>query len=98
MVTGWFATTDWLTKNTATAKRLQTVMLQIAKWANANHAESQTIVPKYTKITPDIAAHMVRAVIGDVKPDAALVQPVIDVAVKYGGMQPVSASDLIWQG
>jgi NitT/TauT family transport system substrate-binding protein len=98
MVTGWFATTDWLMKNAATAKRLQAVMLQIAKWANANHAESQTIVPKYTKITPEIAAHMVRAVIGDTKPDPALIQPVIDVAVKYGGMAPVLATDLIWQG
>jgi NitT/TauT family transport system substrate-binding protein len=98
MVTGWFASADWLTKNADTAKRLQTVMLQIARWANANHAETQTIVPKYTKITPEVAAHMVRAVIGDTKPDAALIQPVIDVAVKYGGMQYVPASELIWAG
>ncbi len=98
MVTGWFAAADWLAKNADTAKRLQAVMLQIARWANANHAETQTIVPKYTKITPEIAAHMVRAVIGDTKPDAALIQPVIDVAVKYGGMQSLPASELIWQG
>jgi NitT/TauT family transport system substrate-binding protein len=98
MVTGWFASTDWLAKNAATAKRLQAVMLQIGHWANANRSETQTIVPKYTKITPEIAAHMVRAVIGDRKPDKALIQPVIDVAVKYGGMQPLQASDLIWQG
>jgi NitT/TauT family transport system substrate-binding protein len=98
MVTGWFASSEWLTKNAATAKRLQAVMLQIAKWANANHAETQAIVPKYTKITPEVAAHMVRAVIGDTKPDPALIQPVIDVAVKYGGMQSLPASDLIWQG
>ena len=98
MVTGWFASADWLAKNGATAKRLQAVMLQIGRWANANHAVTETIVPKYTKITPDIAAHMVRAVIGDSKPDGALIQPVIDVAVKYGGMQSLPASDLIWQG
>jgi NitT/TauT family transport system substrate-binding protein len=98
MVTGWFASTDWLTKNGDTAKRLQAVMLQIGHWANANHAETQAIVPKYTKITSEIAAHMVRAVIGDSKPDPALIQPVIDVAVKYGGMQSVPAADLIWQG
>jgi NitT/TauT family transport system substrate-binding protein len=98
MVTGWFASAEWLGKNGATAKRLQAVMLQIAKWANANHAETQAIVPKYTKITPEVAAHMVRAVIGDTKPDPALIQPVIDVAVKYGGMQSLPASDLIWQG
>jgi len=98
MVTGWFASTDWLAKNGATAKRLQAVLLQIGRWANANRSETQTIVPKYTKITPEIAAHMVRAVIGDAKPDKALIQPVIDVAVKYGGMQPLAASELIWPG
>jgi NitT/TauT family transport system substrate-binding protein len=98
MVTGWFASEDWLAKNADTAKRLQAVMLQIARWANANHTETQTIVPKYTKISPEVAAHMVRAVIGDTKPNPALIQPVIDVAVKYGGMQSLPASDLIWQG
>ena len=98
MVTGWFASSDWLAKNGATAKRLQVVMLQIAKWANANRAETQAIVPKHTKITPEVAAHMVRAVIGDTKPDPALIQPVIDVAVKYGGMQSLPASELIWPG
>ena len=98
MVTGWFASTEWLAKNGDTAKRLQAVMLQIARWANANHAETQAIVPKYTKITPEVAAHIVRAVIGDTKPDPALIQPVIDVAVKYGGMQSIPASELIWQG
>ncbi len=98
MVTGWFASTDWLTKNADTAKRLQTVMLQIGRWANANHAQTQAIVPKYTKITPEVAAHMVRAVIGETKPDPALIQPVIDVAVKYGGMQSMPASELIWPG
>jgi NitT/TauT family transport system substrate-binding protein len=98
MVTGWFASTDWLAKNATTAKRLQTVMLQIAHWANANRGETQAIVPKYTKITSDVAAHMVRAVLGDTKPDAGLIQPVIDVAVKYGDLQPMRASELIWQG
>jgi NitT/TauT family transport system substrate-binding protein len=34
MVTGWFASTDWLTKNAATAKRLQAVMLQPRRDAN----------------------------------------------------------------
>jgi NitT/TauT family transport system substrate-binding protein len=98
MVTCWFATTAWLQQNAQTAKRLQAVMLQIARWANANHADTATILTKYTKITPEVAAHMVRAVIGDTKPDPALIQPVIDVAVKYGGMQSLPAAELIWPG
>lgn len=98
MVTGWFATTDWLAKSADTAKHLQAVMLQIARWANANRTITQEIVPKYTKISADVAAHMNRAVLGDTKPDPGLIQPVIDVAVKYGGLEPLRASDLIWQG
>jgi NitT/TauT family transport system substrate-binding protein len=96
MVTGWFATADWLAKNADAAKHLQSVMLQIARWANANHAETQTIVSKYTKISPDVLAHANRPVLGETKPDPALIQPVIDLAVKYGGMQPLQASELIW--
>ena len=38
------------------------------------------------------------AAYGETKVDAALLQPVIDLAVKYGDMQPVRAGDLIWQG
>jgi len=98
MVTGWVATTDWLAKNGATAKRLQAVMLQIARWANANHADTQKIILKYTKITPEVAGKMVRSTYGDTKADAALLQPVIDLAVKYGDMQRVPAGELLWQG
>ena len=52
-----------------------------------------TVRPPVPWITPEIAAHLVRAVIGDTKPDPALIQPVIDVAVKYGGMQSLPASE-----
>jgi NitT/TauT family transport system substrate-binding protein len=98
MVTGWFSTTSWLAQNADVAKRIQAVMLKIARWANANHAETQPIILKYTKITPDVAAKMLRSTYGETKADAALLQPVIDLAVKYGGMQPVAPGDLIWQG
>jgi hypothetical protein len=73
-------------------------MLKIARWANANHADTQAIILKYTKITPDVAAKMLRTTYGETKVDAALVQPAIDLAVKYGGMAPVAAADLIWDG
>jgi hypothetical protein len=41
---------------------------------------------------------MTRTTYGETKVDASLLQPVIDLAVKYGDMQPVRAADLIWQG
>jgi NitT/TauT family transport system substrate-binding protein len=98
VATCWFATPAWLQANADTARRLQSTMLKIAKWANANHADTQAIILKYTKITPDVAAKMVRTTYGETKVTAALLQPVIDLAVKYGGMDPVPAADLIWQG
>jgi len=98
MVTSWFATTSWLQKNAETAKRMQATMLKIARWANENHAETQAIVVKHTKITPEVAAKMLRSTYGESKADAALLQPVLDLAVKYGGMQPVAAATLLWQG
>jgi NitT/TauT family transport system substrate-binding protein len=98
MVTGWFSTTTWLQQNADVAKRMQAVMFKIARWANANHADTQAIILKYTKITPEVAAKMLRSTYGETRADAALLQPVIDVAVKYGGMQPVAAAELLWQG
>ena len=98
VATCWFATPAWLQANTDTAHRLQASMLKIAKWANANHAETQQIILKYTKITPEVAAKMLRTTYGDTKVTPALLQPVIDLAVKYGGMAPVPAAELIWQG
>jgi NitT/TauT family transport system substrate-binding protein len=98
MVTGWFATAAWLAQHAETAKRVQTSMLKIARWANANHADTQKIILNHTKISPDVAAKMLRSTYGETKVDVALLQPVIDLAVKYGGMAPVNPADLIWQG
>jgi NitT/TauT family transport system substrate-binding protein len=98
LMTCWFAQPAWLEKNADTARRFAATMLKIARWANANHTDTQQIVLKYTKITPEVAAKMLRTTYGETKVDAALLQPSIDAAVKYGGMSPVAASDLIWQG
>jgi NitT/TauT family transport system substrate-binding protein len=98
MMTCWYAQPSWLAKNADTARRFAATMLKIAKWANANHADTQQIVLKYTKITPEVASKMLRTTYGEAKVDAAVLQPSIDAAVKYGGMDPVDASELIWQG
>jgi NitT/TauT family transport system substrate-binding protein len=98
VATCWFATPAWLQANADAARRFQGAMLKIAKWANANHPATEAIVLKYTKIAPEVAAKMARTTYGETKITAALLQPVINLAVKYGGMDPVSAADLIWQG
>jgi hypothetical protein len=73
-------------------------MHQTALWANTHHAESAEILRRYSKITPEVMATMVRSTYGDApRLEAPMLQPVIDVAVKYGTTAPTSAADLIWR-
>lgn len=98
MVTGWFASEAWLQKNTADGKKLQAMLLQTAKWANAHHALTAPILAKYNKVSVEVAMKMTRSKYGETKPQAALLQPVLDLASKYGEMPHVSGADLIWNG
>ena len=97
-ITGWFASEAWLQKNPADAKRLQTMLLQTAKWANAHHALTAPILAKYNKVTLEVAQKMVRSRYGESKPSPAMLQPVLDLAAKYSDMGHVNAADLIWNG
>jgi len=97
LATGWFASDAWLAAHADVAAKYAAVMKQTAEWANAHHAESAAILLKYTKVTPEIVSRMQRATYGTTL-DAALLQPVIDNAAKYGSFpRPVTAAELTWQ-
>lgn len=95
-MTVWFSAESWLLKNADAAKRFQMAIRRSAVWANAHRPESAVILAKYTKLTADDLSKMVRSTYGETGPDAALLQPVVDTAVKYGQIDAVKASDLIW--
>jgi NitT/TauT family transport system substrate-binding protein len=98
LATGWFASDTWLAAHADVAAKYAAVMKQTAEWANAHHAESAAILLKYTKVTPEIVSRMQRATYGTTL-DAALLQPVIDNAAKYGSFpRPVTAAELMWNG
>jgi hypothetical protein len=73
-------------------------MRQSAVWANSHRAESAPILAKYTKHTVAEILASQRVTFGtEITP--ALIQPVIDLAVKYGLMKTrVSAADMISTG
>jgi NitT/TauT family transport system substrate-binding protein len=96
MITGWFASEAWLKKNPGDARKIQTLLLQTAKWANAHHAQSAPILAKYNKVTLDVAMKMTRSKYGETKLTPALLQPVLDLASKYGDVPKISAADIIW--
>lgn len=95
-MTVWFASDAWLQKNPDLAKRFQTVMRRSAAWANTHPKEAIAYLAAYTKIAPESLAKMARSRYDENLPDAAQIQPVIDVAVRYGGFAPVKADDIIW--
>jgi NitT/TauT family transport system substrate-binding protein len=96
-MTVWFASDAWLQKNPDLAKRFQTAVRRAAVWANGHMKESIAYLAAYTKIAPESLAKMERSRYDENLPDAAQIQPVIDVAVRYGGFAPVKADDVIWK-
>ena len=82
MINGWFATSDWVKKNPAAAKKFADAIVEAAAWANAHHAESAKILEKHSKIEPAVIERMTRATYAT-KFDPKTMQEVVDTAVRY---------------
>lgn len=94
----WFASRDWLAKNGETARRLVEALYDTARWSNTHHDESAVMLAKATKMDLDKIKSMTRAVYATTL-DTKLMQPVIDLAVRYKAIpKPVDASDIVVKG
>ncbi len=91
----WFTTTDWIKNNPALFRKFIGVMRDAAVWANGHPKESATLLAPHLKQTPEEIMASTRVTYGtDLTPD--LVQPVIDVAAKYGYLKSAfPATDMI---
>jgi NitT/TauT family transport system substrate-binding protein len=91
----WFSTSDRVSKNPDTVRRFIAVMKNAANWANAHPHESALMLAPHLKQTPADIEGSIRVFYGvDMTPD--LVQPVIDVAARYGLLKKdFPASDLV---
>jgi NitT/TauT family transport system substrate-binding protein len=98
MIGAYFATTAWVAAHPDIVRKFQAAMRDTAIWANGNHAATAVILARESKMNPDIAAKMYRAVYPE-RLEAAAIQPVIDVTAKYGGLPAVfPATDMMYQG
>jgi len=88
---------SWAAANGDAARRMRTALFACAHWYNTDPAASTDAVAAITKQDPAQVASSVRSVFGErVTPD--LLQPIIDVGVKYGILkQRFAASNLIAQ-
>jgi NitT/TauT family transport system substrate-binding protein len=98
MIGAYFATTSWAAAHPDLVRKFQASMRDTAIWANKNPQLSAVILARESKMNPDIAAKMYRAVYPE-RLEASAIQPVIDVTAKYGAL-PASfpATDMMYQG
>jgi NitT/TauT family transport system substrate-binding protein len=83
----WAASRPWAANNRDARRRFARAMQETARWSNLHHAETGAILLGHLKLTPDALSAMgpYRATFGDTL-SAPLIQPVIDVAAKYGSI------------
>jgi NitT/TauT family transport system substrate-binding protein len=94
--TVWVGKLSWLAQNRDAAQRFAAATLKIAAWANANNAESATILSHYTNMSVATINSLTRAVYDTSPATGALLQPVIDAQIKYFGIPKISGASLIW--
>ena len=93
----WFTTTSWAKAHAPLAERFARVIEKTANWANKNKTESGGILTAHGKLDEKTVRTMLRL---DYAPrfDVAQMQPVIDLAARYGGLPATfPASELIFK-
>jgi ABC-type nitrate/sulfonate/bicarbonate transport system substrate-binding protein len=95
LLSGYMASSDWIAKNAALAKRFADAVRAAGDWANANPALASPILAKWTNIPLPVIEAMLRGRFQD-RLDPALIQPVIDAAARYGTIaKPFPAAEII---
>jgi NitT/TauT family transport system substrate-binding protein len=94
------ATEGWLQNNGATATKFAAAIRQAGAWANAREHEKERrqMNVTLTKLDPTVIDKMVLWEMGT-SVDAAMIQPVITLMVKYGFLErAVDPSSMVWRG
>ena len=95
MAGAWFATPDWIQKHPELARKFVGILQRVAAWANSHPDESAALYAKHTAFSlSDIKLSPRPIFVPATSPN--LLQPVIDVAVKYGAIKTAfPASDVL---
>ena len=94
LTAGWFATPDWLSKNSDAARRFGVAINQAATWAVQNPESAATMQQKYLHVTYTRAhEYHARSL------DPGMLQPLLDAAYRYKAIdRPLDAREMIWKG
>jgi len=91
-----FTTTAYAKSNPAGIKQFQSAIKLAADWANKNTDQSALILERIARVSPDVVAASTRATFAT-SLDPAELQPLIDVAAKYGNFPSFPATDMIFR-
>jgi NitT/TauT family transport system substrate-binding protein len=92
-VSAWFTTKSWAAANAVTLRKFNVAINDASAWAVKNPGLAAAVLLKYLHLTTPLA-HERHAD----KLDPALLQPLIDAAVRYKALpQPLDARDIIWR-
>jgi NitT/TauT family transport system substrate-binding protein len=91
----WFASPDWIAKHPDLARKFIAVFQRVSLWANAHPDDVVRLYAKHSAFTVDDLKLSPRAQL-EPSTDTALIQPVIDVSLKYGAIKKsFAAADLL---
>jgi NitT/TauT family transport system substrate-binding protein len=90
----WFCTTDYFRANTDLVRRFAHVMYDTARWANVHHAETATILAKYSKIDLAVIGRMSRSSFAT-SMDPGQYQPVLTSMSKFCAIDKPLQADAI---
>lgn len=82
----WFATRAWVKNNPDTAKKFIAGIYATGKYANTHYPETGASLAKAAKLEPAVIATMKRLYYAT-GPDKKYIEPILQVANKYGGLQ-----------
>ena len=95
MLSAWFASESFIDKNRDVLARFAQILGQAGAYTNNHHAETLVMSAQFSAIEPAVLAGMTRATVAT-SVDVKDVQPMIDVAFKYGLItQTVDVQQLI---
>ena len=98
MTTAFFATTEWLSENAATAATFAAAIVKTAIWSNKNPATTLPILERYSKLEHSVLLKMNRTQYAE-KIDLVSIQPLIDLMADYRFLPArFLATDLLWSG
>jgi NitT/TauT family transport system substrate-binding protein len=95
LISCWGAQRDWVAKNADLVHRFSGAMIQASIWANRNHDRTAAITSRRLGVSIEALRAATRDVFAESN-SPSLVQPVIDVAAKYGFLpRRIPAEELI---